>query len=223
MAASDAEHVLSSLETPLALDSLARGRGPWEVEIGFGKGRYLLRRATAEPARRFLGIEVSARYYRRVRDRSVKRGLSNLLLVRGEALYALSVVLPRAFANAVHVYFPDPWPKARHEERRLFDAASIDLLLALLKPGGVLFFATDFLDYADVVAGILDSHPGVTRRRVLGPWGGESRTNYEAKYIAEGRSIARFEVTRIPQVTTTLVHPAAQRALEAAVGRAQDG
>jgi len=214
----DRESALSTLEAPLPIDELIPGTGPWEVEIGFGKGRYLLRRAAECPAQRFLGVEVAAQYFRLVRQRAMKRDVDNLLLVRGEALYLLSAVLPAGFASAVHVYFPDPWPKARHQSRRLFDRETVDLVLGLLAPRGVLFFATDFLDYAEVVAEILDSHPGVSRRTLSAPWEGEARTNYEAKYIREGRPIARFEVTCRAQVDGDSLHPEASRGIRAAVG-----
>jgi len=100
---------------------LVPGAGEWEVEIGFGKGRFLLDQAAARPERRFLGIEVASKYYRLCRQRAERRGLDNVLVVRGEALYLLSAVFPARFAAALHVYFPDPWPKSRHHKRRLFD------------------------------------------------------------------------------------------------------
>ena len=72
----------------------------------------------------------------------------------------LSSVLPSEFAAAVHVYFPDPWPKARHQKRRLFDPETVDLVLRLLRPGGTLYFATDHLDYGDVVRELLKTVSG---------------------------------------------------------------
>ena len=90
---------LPELPLPLDLDALLPGDGDWEVEIGFGKGRYLLERALAQPGRRFLGLEVVSKYYRMLRRRAQRRGVRNLLLVRGEALYLLATVLPTAFAS----------------------------------------------------------------------------------------------------------------------------
>jgi tRNA (guanine-N7-)-methyltransferase len=208
---------LSDLGNPLPLDELIPGCGDWQVEIGFGKGRYLLRSATENPGQRFLGIEVASQYFRLVRDRATRRKLDNTLLLRGEALYLLSVVLPRGFASAVHVYFPDPWPKARHQNRRLFDPQTVDLVLGLLKREGTLFFASDFVDYAEAVAEILDTHPAVLRREIPGPWDGVPRTNYEAKYIIEGRQIARFEVSCRAESEDDVLHPAAVRTLRAAI------
>ena len=180
---------------PRALEQLLAGEGDWEVEIGFGKGRYLLARAAAEPSRRFLGIELAGEYFRLAARRLARRGFANVALVRGEALYLLSAVLPRGFASAVHVYFPDPWPKSRHHRRRLFSTTSLDLLFGALAPGGRLAFATDHLDYGAEVAEILRAAPDLEVREVPGGWPGGPRTNYEAKYVAEGRPILRLEAS----------------------------
>lgn len=186
---------LAGLPAPLPLDELVPGDGPWEVEIGFGKGRYLLDRAAAAPGRRFLGIEIAGEYERLFVGRARRRGLANWLSLRGEALYLASAVLPRGFAAAVHVYFPDPWPKSRHHKRRLFDPQTVDLVLGLVAPGGGFSFATDHLDYGAVVADLLARHPAVTATPLPAGWPGGPRTNYEAKYVAEGRPILRLEGT----------------------------
>jgi tRNA (guanine-N7-)-methyltransferase len=166
----------------------------WEVEIGFGKGRYLLQRAALEPEARFLGIEIAGEYFRLVARRIARRRLANAVLLEGEAQYLASAVLPRAFARTVHIYFPDPWPKLRHHRRRLFSPDSIDLVLGLLEPGGKLCFATDFLSYGEEVRALLASHPGTEVSIHDGPWPDGARTNYEAKYLVEGRPILRLEV-----------------------------
>ena len=166
----------------------------WEVEIGFGKGRYLLRRAALEPAARFLGIEIAGEYFRLVARRVARRRLANVVLLEGEAQYLAGAVLPKGFARAVHIYFPDPWPKLRHHRRRLFAADSLDLVQGLLAPGGRLFFATDFLAYGEEVRELLASHPGTQVTVHEGPWPDGARTNYEAKYLVEGRPILRLEV-----------------------------
>lgn len=167
---------------------------PWEVEIGFGKGRYLLRRAAQEPAARFLGIEIAGEYFRLVARRVARRRLANVVLFEGDAQYLAATILPRGFARAVHVYFPDPWPKTRHQRRRLFAPESLDLVQGLLAPGGRLYFATDFLAYGEEVRQLLESHPGASVTVHDAPWPDGARTNYEAKYILEGRPILRLEV-----------------------------
>ena len=192
VAVAEREEPLRRLPTPLPLEEWLSEGAPWEVELGFGKGRYLIGRAASEPGGRFLGVEVVSRYYRLVRRRMRHRGLANLVLLRGEALYLLATALPRGFASAVHVYFPDPWPKARHRKRRLFEADTVDLVLGLLAPGGRLLFATDFVEYGGRVAELLAGHPNLELRRLDG-WPEGPRTNYELKYEREGRPIVRLE------------------------------
>ncbi len=197
------------------LDRLLPGAGPWELEIGFGKGRFLLARAAARPERRFLGIEVAGEYFRLAARRLERRRLANVALLHGEALYLLASGLPRGFAAAVHVYFPDPWPKSRHARRRLFSPASVDLVLAALAPGGRLFFATDFLDYGREVAALLGGCPGLAVTPREEGWPEGPRTNYEAKYVAEGRPILRLEAVATARAG---LHPDGVAAVVAAVG-----
>jgi len=199
---------LDSLNTPLVIDDLVPGEGPWEVELGFGKGKYLLRRAGDEPHTRFLGLEVAGKYFRHVERRLRKRELNNLLLVRGEALYVLSAVLPRSFAAAVHLYFPDPWPKGRHHGRRLIDPETVDLVLQLLRPGGRLYFATDHQEYGRLIESILGTHPGIRVTPLSEEWPDGARTHYETKYSHEGRGILRLEVERTASSDERLLHPA---------------
>ncbi|REJ84015.1 MAG: hypothetical protein DWQ30_05860 [Acidobacteria bacterium] len=162
-----------------------------ELEIGFGKGRFLLRRAAEQPQTSFLGIEIVSYYFRLVARRAARRGLDNLRVLHAEALYALAALLPTGFADAVHVYFPDPWPKARHHKRRLFDAESIDLLVRALKPGGAIFFASDHLPYAALVEQLLRSHPRLEVESLEG-WPEGPRTHYEGKFEQQGRPICRL-------------------------------
>ena len=207
VAAGGEDRSIIAWPAPLPLNELIPGIGAWEVEIGFGKGRYLLRRAAEEPDRRFLGIEVAGAYYRLARDRAHRRELRNLVLIRGEAIYLLSAILPVAFAGAVHIYFPDPWPKARHQRRRLFAPESVDLVLGLLAPGGTLSFATDFTEYGELVSELLEEHPCLAVRRFEEPWPEGPRTNYEAKYVVEGRPIVRLEAQLLEGSGAELVHP----------------
>ena len=122
----------------------------------------------------------------------------------GEAVYLMSAVLPQGFARAVHVYFPDPWPKERHQKRRLFDAETVDLVLGLLEPGGHLYFATDFLEYGVQVEELLRSHPALEVDRVH-EWPEGARTNYESKYEREGRPILRLSARL--SADADLMHP----------------
>ena len=196
LATAAGEFSLAEVGVPVPLDRLVPGSdgegGPWEVEIGFGKGRYLLRRCREDRDRRFLGIEIAGEYLREWVRKARRLRLSNFLMLRGEALSLLATALPAGFAEVVHVYFPDPWPKSRHQKRRLFEPESIDLVLNLLAPGGRLSFATDFLEYGELVAEILTSMPGLAVRR-LDAWPEGPRTHYEEKFVALGQPIVRLE------------------------------
>ncbi len=201
--------------SPMDLQALIPGEGPWEVEVGFGKGRYLLARAQAEPERRFLGIEMAGKYYGILRDRSWRRRVENLLILRGEAALILGTVLPRSFASVLHVYFPDPWPKSRHHRRRLFDPSNVDLLLGILKEDAEILVATDHPEYGPVIEEALVGHPSIDIARREQPWPDGARTNYEAKYEQEGRPILRLEGKRIGPPD---LHPAASPGIVAAWG-----
>ena len=214
------ERTLDAEPSPLDLDRLVPGSGPWEVEIGFGKGRFLLAQAKANPSRRYLGIEVVSKYQRLLAGRAARQDVGNLVAIRGEALYLLGSVLPLGFADTLHVYFPDPWPKARHLRRRLFDAESLDLLVGTLRPNGRLCFASDFVEYGEKVVALLEGMPGLTTTRIEAPWPDGARTNYEAKYMREGRPIVRAIAQRTD--TVAHLHPHGIAGIVAATSRRQD-
>ncbi len=197
----------------------------WEVELGFGKGRYLLERAEAEPDVGFLGVEMVSQYFRLAARRAERRRLANLVLLHGEASYLLATMLPLGFARALHVYFPDPWRKSRHHKRRLMDVDSIDLLLGCLRPGGHLYFASDHEAYAEAVALLVSSHPRLRVQQVEGGWPEGPRTNYEAKFVEEGRPITRL-VCELPSLAAAscdeFLHPVARSNLSCAWSQPDD-
>ena len=183
-------------------------RSDWEVELGFGKGRFLVSSAAASAARPFLGVEMVSKYFRLAARRAASRRLSNVVLLRGEALYLIATLLPAGMARTVHVYFPDPWPKSRHHRRRLLDPRTVDLVLSLLDPPrGRLFFATDHLEYGEAVADTLARHPAVELDRVDSGWPEGPRTNYEAKFVREGRPIVRLAARLRGGGLGSLLHP----------------
>jgi tRNA (guanine-N7-)-methyltransferase len=203
---------------PRELDTeleLRRRRGSIELEIGFGKGRYLLGRAAAEPEVTFVGIEAAAFYWAATTRRAERRGLGNLVTICGDALYVLAVGIARESVDAVHVYFPDPWPKARHQRRRLLDPSTVDLVFGMLVPGGSLYFATDHAEYGAAVADVLERYPAVAVERIEGPWPDGRRTHYETKYEREGRPILRLVATRRAPPLASLLHPDGAAAIAA--------
>jgi tRNA (guanine-N7-)-methyltransferase len=206
---------LGPRELEAALDR--RGAGiRLELEVGFGKGRYLLARAAADPTTTFVGIESAEFYWTETTRRAERRGLANVIAICGDALYLLAACLPRERADAVHVYFPDPWPKTRHRRRRLLDPSTVDLVVGVMKPDATLYFATDHADYGAAVLDTLERYRAVEVERVTGPWPDGERTHYETKYGREERPILRLVVTRRAPSGATLLHPDGAAAIAAA-------
>lgn len=140
---------------PLPLERwFERGR-PLDVDVGCGKGRFLLARAAAHPERNLLGVDRMLRRVRKVDRRVARRGLANVRLLRMEAYYAVAHLLPPDAVSTYFIFFPDPWPKKRHHEHRLFNARFMDAVQRTLVAGGTLHFATDHRPYFEEVAGLL--------------------------------------------------------------------
>lgn len=161
---------------------------PVEMEIGIGKGRFLIDAAQRLPQVNFVGVEWAAKYLRIAHERSCKRHLANIRLVRADAREFIEFFVPRESLQAVHIYFPDPWPKKRHHKRRLFNAAFLREIERILQPGGWLWLATDYAEYFEVMLQTL----AVSNRLVpiQGEWPAV-RTNYEDKYVSLGKEIFR--------------------------------
>ncbi len=160
------------------------------LEIGSGKGRFLISGATEQPEANFIGIEKSLHYHRVIRDRVVKRGLTNIRLINHDAFLVLRDMLADASIDEIHIYFPDPWPRKREQKRRIIRAEVLGEMRRVLVPGGSGIYVTDHRDYYEAAAPIIEQFFR-SERRV--PYAGDPpRTNYEAKFRQEGREI--FEV-----------------------------
>ncbi len=168
------------------------------LEIGPGRGDLLLSLAGAMPGKRLVAIEIGKKRYYRMLPRIEKQGLTNIQLICGDA----RIVLPRHFHGPtfekIYVLFPDPWPKARHELKRLLHASFLELLAATLKPGGDLFMATDVAWYAEwaiesanCVAGMRNMGAAAHGQPFVGPEAlfSYAPTFFEQKWRAEGRTI----------------------------------
>jgi tRNA (guanine-N7-)-methyltransferase len=141
----------------LDLTAVFGRQAPRGLEIGFGDGEALSAMAQAHPDQDFLGIEVHRPGIGRLLMRAEALGLSNLRIIRGDAVDVLSRQLPDACLDQVSIYFPDPWPKKRHHKRRLIQTAFADLLARKLKHHGSLHLATDWEDYAWQMLEILEA------------------------------------------------------------------
>ncbi|NCA83446.1 MAG: tRNA (guanosine(46)-N7)-methyltransferase TrmB [Opitutae bacterium] len=165
-----------------------------EIDLGCGKGRFLLARAAKHPGTNFLGIDRMLRRIRKVDNRARRLDLINIRLMRVEAYYAVAHLLPRAAVDAYYIFFPDPWPKARHEGHRLFNAPFLDALHRTLAPEGVAHVATDHLPYFEQLSGVF---AGDARFAPVAPFAPpeDEQTDFERYYIGQ-KPIGRLSVRR---------------------------
>ena len=176
--------------TPVDWEAVFGRRVPVEIEIGSGRGRFLTDEAAARPGTSFLGAEIELEYTRIAQARADRMGLANVRFARLDGKAFVLARVPDASLAALHVFFPDPWPKKRHAKRRLFSPDFARAAARVLVPGGLLRVATDNLPYFDSIREVLDAEPGL--ERVPGSEAGWSAgTDYERKYEKEGRPMAR--------------------------------
>jgi tRNA (guanine-N7-)-methyltransferase len=139
---------------------MAFGRdAPRVLEIGFGMGDATAQIAAALPGTDFIGVEVHAPGVGALLKRIGEAGLTNLRIVRHDAVEVLQQMVAPGSLAGVHLYFPDPWPKKRHHKRRLIQPAFAALLASRLVPGGYLHCATDWEPYAEQMLQVLAAEP----------------------------------------------------------------
>jgi len=138
---------LPSLIHRLDLDSMFAHSQPLEVELGSGDGSFLAKYAQSHPDRNFIGVERLLGRLRKLDRKGRRLGLQNLRCLRIECAYFLEYLLPPGSIEALHVYFPDPWPKRKHAANRLVNERFPVLAGQALKPGGVVYLRTDDADY----------------------------------------------------------------------------
>jgi len=184
--------VLDSSFADRALDLAAvfGNRRPVEVEIGPGKGGFLLRRAQARPELNFLGIEWVRRYAWYVADRAARAGLGNLRVLCADAEAVFGRRLPPRSIWRAHIYFPDPWPKRRHQARRLIKPQFVADLRRTLRIGGWLGVVTDSARYWRQIRWVLSGQPGLAHIRADSDYLPRlvAGSNFRAKYAAAGRA-----------------------------------
>jgi len=157
------------------------------LEIGSGKGRFLINTALERPDVNIIGIEKSLHYHRVIKERIAKRGITNIRLINHDAFLVVRDMLPDASLSEIHIYFPDPWPRKKEQKRRIIRPEVLKEFRRVLKDGGVGIYVTDHKDYFEAAAPLIEAEFRA-ERRVPGP-DDAPRTNYEAKYRAEGRPI----------------------------------
>jgi tRNA (guanine-N7-)-methyltransferase len=190
-------YLLAVPDPPAPLDWRAVfGNGnPVEVEVGFGKGLFLVTTAPQHPAVNYLGIEIVRKYQLFTATRIAKRRLANVRLVCADARFFLRACVAAGSLQAIHVYFPDPWWKKRHLKRRLFTPEFAEQCERTLQPGGRLHLATDVEDYFQVMTALLGQRTHLCF--VPPPPPSEPAhdldylTNFERKFRQQGKEIHR--------------------------------
>lgn len=171
----------------LDLRALFGNDHPVVLEVGSGKGRFLISSAMERPETNFIGIEKALHYHRLIRERVRKRGLGNIRLINHDAFLVLRDMIPDASLAEIHIYFPDPWPRKKEQKRRIIRPDVLREMDRVLAAGGSGIYVTDHQEYFEVAAPVLAEFFR-TETRIPGP-DDPPRTNYEAKYRAEGRGI----------------------------------
>lgn len=186
---------------PIPWSAIFEQERPVEVEVGFGKGLFLTNSGVARPDTNFFGIEIVRKYQLYATERIALRNLPNVRTCCADAKRILrEVVVPESVA-VVHVFFPDPWWKTKHKKRLLFTHEFADMVLRVLKMGGVLHFVTDVQDYFEMVTELL---AGIPAFALLDPPAENNPehdmdylTNFERKFRREGRPIHRSRYRKV--------------------------
>ncbi len=144
---------------PLDLDAVFGRSAAKILEIGFGMGETSAQIAAAHPENDYLGIEVHTPGVGSLLKEIAERGLTNLRVIQHDAVPVLREMIPADALAAVHIFFPDPWPKKRQQKRRLIQAPLVHLLASRLMIGGIVHCATDWEEYAEQMLAVLSAEP----------------------------------------------------------------
>ena len=176
--------------------------GPIELEVGSGKGLFMIEAASRDPATRFIGLELAAKYAALAQKRLEERAVANGRFFSCDAVEVVTRDVPDQRLAAVHVYFPDPWWKARHKKRRVLNERMLQAIQRVLQPDGVLHFWTDVHDYYESTLELLASattlsgphfvdEPATTHSM-------DYRTHFERRTRLNGLPVYRCQYVRTP-------------------------
>ena len=190
------------LDGQLDFTKLIGRPGAIHIEIGSGKGTFLLNQAKVLLDDNFLGIEWARKYYRYAVDRIGRWELKNVRIIRADAAVFLADFVPETSVDFFHIYFPDPWPKKRHHKRRFICPANLENLIRCLKTGGQIRIATDHAEYFEQIKMVLAERSDKLQEieflpaagAEIGEWVG---TNFERKYLKDQRPIHTTAVRKI--------------------------
>lgn len=186
---------LEDLDGEVDWSSVFHNDNPVEIDVGCGRGLFLYNESLAHPERNYLGIEIDFREGRRTATRLKKRNAENARVWGGDVRLALTRHVPPASVAVVHVYFPDPWWKRKHRRRRVFTDEFVNLVVPILKPGGIISSATDVPEYFETIAGLMNNDPRFKSMAPAeipaGTHDMDYLTSYERKARQRGEAISR--------------------------------
>lgn len=164
-----------------------------EVDLGCGKGRFLLTRASKFPDTIFLGIDKRKKRIELVSKRAMKMQLNNVRLILSEINFAISTFLPPSSVSVYYLFFPDPWPKRRHSRRRLFNTKFMNAIARTLKPHGKLHLATDDENYFKEIVNVVENDKRFEPIEVFIP-AEDERTHFEILFLEQNKKILRYSI-----------------------------
>ncbi len=182
---------------PIVWNQVFGNDHPVEIEVGFGKGLFLLNAALACPDVNFFGVEIMRKYQLFTATRMARRKLKNARLACADARHLLRDYVRPASVRAIHVYFPDPWWKKRHHKRRVFTEDFVASCVRALAPGGQFHLATDVAEYFAVMQELCDARPELEVRPPAQLDPKDYLTNFERKAKLKGTAVHRAVHRRV--------------------------
>jgi len=179
---------------PLDVAAIGGGR-PVVLEIGFGLGHATVEMAEAEPGTVIVAVDVHTPGVARLLGEIERRGLDNVRVELGDAVELLDDRVAQESLDAIRIFFPDPWPKARHHKRRIVRPDLVRLMASRLKRGGVLHCATDWEPYAEAMREVLDAEPALRDPYAGAPYDGwaprleRPLTKFERQGVEKGHVV----------------------------------
>ena len=187
--------------------SMLKPDQPIEVDLGFGRGEFILTMAERRPDVFFVGLELRDYLIEKVQEQIAERGITNVYVMAANVKVHLPLLFSPGRVSRVYIHFPDPWTKRKkHHKRRMVDAALVDTLYALIRPGGEVHLMTDKEPVGLEMRALYEAHPGF--ENAIGPnqFAAQSttgiRTREEQYYLGRGDHIYRLQYIRAPEAGT---------------------
>jgi tRNA (guanine-N7-)-methyltransferase len=189
-------HKLASIVERLDVEGLFPASQPLEVELGSGDGSFLANYAKLHPERNFLGIERLLGRLRKLDRKGLRVALANLRGLRIESAYLVEYLLPRQSVSALHIYFPDPWPKRKHRKNRLVNPRFTEIAHQALAPDGMVYLRTDDEDYFTQMVTVFAGNSGF-RLIETPPDLSAVVTDFEKNFEARGIATLRAAYSKV--------------------------